>query len=281
MKRPPTNKYSIAALCILLSVACVPHYYQESAGKIYLARRHAQLAPLISTSHPALSVESAYAVQRELVKKFQQDSPIVGYKGGLTGVGSAQKFGLQEPVVGALFESGKLIAAQTVPRISRSEFRQLMLEVELGFVFSRPVTQPLKSIEELKSHVAYIVPAVELPDLGFEDISHFKGVDLIANNVSAHSFILGRPLPVDTLLDELVVRLYRGDELLVSGVGSDAAPGQWQAALWLCNKLLALGYRIEEGQILLTGALGTMVPGAQGVYQARYGDAQIVELEVY
>ncbi|MGI9285245.1 MAG: 2-keto-4-pentenoate hydratase [Pseudomonadales bacterium] len=280
MTRPQASRYSIAALCFLLLEGCAPHYYQESAGEIYRARQQAQLAPLVSTSHPALNVENAYVVQRALVKKFQQDSAIVGYKGGLTGIGAAQKFGLREPVVGALFESGKITDDQATPRIARSGFRQLMLELELGFVFSKPVTQRLKSIEALKSRVAHIVPAIELPDLGFEDMPNFKGVDLVANNVSAHSFILGRPLPADTPFDKLVVKLYRGDELIVSGVGSDASPNQWQAALWLCNKLLALGYRVKEGQVLLTGALGKMVPGAAGVYRAHYGDLQVLEFEV-
>lgn len=268
-------------LCALLLAACAPHYYQESADRIYRARQQAQLAPLVSTAHPSLSVQDAYEIQREVAKRFQQDSPIVGFKGGLTGAGAAQKFGLQNPVVGVLFETGKFDSKRATPRVTRAEFRQLMLEVELGFVFARPLKRPLNNIDELKSHVAHIVPVIELPDLGFADMPNFKGVDLIANNVSAHSFILGSPLPVDTPLDDLAVQLYRNGELLTLGLGRDAAPGQWQAALWLCNKLLQLGYRIEPGQVLLTGALGKMVAGTAGLYRARYGDTRLLEFEIY
>jgi 2-keto-4-pentenoate hydratase len=85
-------------------------------------------------------------------------------------------------------------------------------------------------------------------------------------------FIIGVKREVDRLdLDSLRVVLKRDGETANRGQGKDTLGGQWQAALWLVNTMVKQGWKIEAGHILLTGALGRMVPGKPGKYIADYG----------
>ena len=85
-------------------------------------------------------------------------------------------------------------------------------------------------------------------------------------------FIAGAKREVDQLdVNSLRVVLKRDAEIVNRGQGKDALGGQWQAALWLVNTMVKQGWKIEAGYILLTGALGRMVPGKPGKYIADYG----------
>jgi 2-keto-4-pentenoate hydratase len=46
---------------------------------------------------------------------------------------------------------------------------------------------------------------------------------------------------------------------------------QWEALRWLVNTVLAEGYAIEPGQLLMTGALGGAHPASPGRYRAEFG----------
>lgn len=86
-------------------------------------------------------------------------------------------------------------------------------------------------------------------------------------------FIVGSKREVDRLdVNSLRVVLKRDAEIVNRDQGKDALGGQWQAALWLVNTMVKQGWKIEAGHILLTGALGRMVPGKPGKYIADYGN---------
>jgi 2-keto-4-pentenoate hydratase len=55
------------------------------------------------------------------------------------------------------------------------------------------------------------------------------------------------------------------------GAASDALGDQWKALLWLVNGAIEKGYTLEPGQVLITGAMGQMIPGKPGKYEADYG----------
>ena len=145
----------------------------------------------------------------------------------------------------------------------------------------RTCDRKIESLAQLKAAVREVMPAIELPDLGFADMKALKGVDIIAANVSSRKFILGEPVPVNTAdLNALGVVLYRGEETVNRGQGSDALGDQWQALLWLANTMIGQGYVLEPGQVLITGALGKMVPGTAGRYRAAYGGLGTVFFEI-
>jgi 2-keto-4-pentenoate hydratase len=260
-------KYLI--LCLTLAT-----HLELFAGEIELAEqlfqnyRHHQNISLISASHPNLSIEQAYIIQKNYVRKRLADKKPAGFKAGLTTKALQQKFTLDQALTGVLFQNGHLNPNQP---IKLSEFQKLMLETELGFEIDKTIKSPLTNTSEFKQHIKTIFPVIEIPDLGF--VSKPQSIDIIAANVGSAAFIKGKSLSDFENLDlnTLQVTLTQDGKVLNRGQGSDTLGNQWQAGLWLVNTVIAQGWRLEPGQFLITGAMGKMIPANIGNYQADFG----------
>jgi 2-keto-4-pentenoate hydratase len=156
-----------------------------------------------------------------------------------------------------------------------------MIETEIGFIMGKPITHQIKDVAELRGYVRAIMPVIELPDLGYEDLKKLKAVDIIASNVSATQFIAGEEKRLNGLnLNDLTVALSLDGQVVNQGKESDALGDQWEAALWLVNFVINQGWKIEPGQILITGVLGKMLPGRPGNYVADYGSLGKIQFEI-
>lgn len=239
------------------------------ADILFQAHRQGALIPVLSTQAPRLDLPAAYAVQKAYVKQRLATDRIAGYKAGLTSAAGQKKFGVTAPLAGVLFASGEKGAGAV---IDRAAFKTLMLETEIGLVIGEAVNQPIHDPAQLRRCIRGFMPVIELPDLGFADMKALTGMDLIAADVGAAQFIVGHehagPAPD---LNAIAVTLTADGQEINHGIGTDAMGDQWQAALWLLNTMVAQGWRIDPGQILITGALGKMIPGKPGRYVADYG----------
>lgn len=245
---------------------------EQLAEQLLVAEQQQAAIPLLSVSEPELDLAKAYQVQQAYVAHRLESDTLAGFKAGLTAKPGQQRFGLSEPVAGVLFASGRLA---NNARVARSDFGQLMIETELGLLLAKPLRHPLEDMAALKSAVAAVVPVIELPDLGFADLKQLSGVDIVAANVSARGFIVGEPLAVDSEeLNQLSVSLMMNDQAINHGHATDAMGDQWQAAWWLANTLLAQYGELPAGSLLLTGALGKMLPAKPGEYLASYALGQ-------
>lgn len=251
----------------------------EAAVRLLRAEREKQPIPLLTESDPGLTIEGAYQVQKAYIDmKLAGGDQIAGFKGGLT-AGSVQKrFGMNAPVTGVLLESGKLTGA---PVLDRSQYGAMMLETEVAFIIGEKITETLPDIASLRTKIRAMLPSIEVPDLGVSDMKKLKAPDLIACNVSARQFILGQPMDPAVIDPNAVqVTLYHNGAPINTGHGSDALGDQWNTALWLVNSMITQGYTIEPGQVLMTGALGAMLPGKSGAYSADFGSLGRIEFEV-
>jgi len=242
------------------------------------AHHKGQKIPVLSIQYPALDVKTAYQVQNAYVKQRLTKDSIAGFKAGLTTEVSWKRFGLKGPAAGVLFASGK---RKTDSIIDQTTFKTLMMEIEIGFVIGKSIHLPLKDTAELKDHTWEVVPVIELPELGFIDMQKLKGPDIIAANIGSAQFIVGEKQKINNLdLNALQVTLKRNGEVINRGKGTDALTGQWKAALWLVNTMVKQGWKIEPGHIIITGALGRMVPGKPGNYIADYGPLGTITFKI-
>jgi len=238
-----------------------------------------QPTPVLSKANPDLDVETAYKVQKAYVQWRMTKDKVAGFKAGLTTEGAQKAFGVTFPLSGILYDSGKLGGS---PVVDGKAFRRLGIETEIGFVIGQSINRPIQDIQEFQKMVSAVMPAIELPDLGFaEDMKEVKGVDLIAANVGAAKFIAGTPRPYQGVnLNQVNVTLSYNGQALYQGKGVEALGDQWKAALWLVNSVVEQGYKVEPGHILITGALGKLIPGKPGQYVADYGDFGKISFEV-
>ena len=267
------KKYRVIAIGFVLLMALQVHAQNPPLATMIVQMKQAikgqRPYPVLSQQFgDSFTVTKAYQVQQALVLGQRA----VGFKGGLTTVAGQKKFALTEPIGGVLIKP-LLIANDAVLSIDSSQYNRLMLELELGFVLKHDIAKPIVSIEALKQQIAFVHPVIELPDLGFEKTPRLLGVDIIATNAAAHSVLVGEgSASLMTDLNELEVALYKNDQLILTGQGSDAMGDQWQALLWLINHSLKQGYRLEAGQLLITGALGKMLAAEPGEYRATFAD---------
>ena len=250
----------------------------QMAGLLIKAEASGRPIPLLSALHPDMDAKLAYKVQQVYVDTRLKTEALAGFKAGLTSTGAQKKFKVDQPLVGALFKSGQLMPGRAV---LRSDFHRPMIETEIGFILDDVLTAKVSDIPALKQHIKAVMPVIELPDLGFADMKSLKGVDIIAANVSSKYFIPGVALSPDMVeLNHVTVTLSLDGQIVNQGAGKDAMGDQWEAALWMVNTLISQGRTLEQGQILITGALGKMMPGKPGQYKADFGSLGTVEFQL-
>ncbi len=256
----------------LFSLSAFGHAQHEPFAKtLYDAWQQQNPIPQLSLrSRSDVPERTAYAVQKAFVNLRLQQDAIAGYKAGLTSEAGQKKFGVSGALYGVLFQSGEFPAENAV---KLSDFGKLMLETEIGFILAADITQVPANREELQSYIQAVVPVIELPDLGFEQPKQLKGVDIIAANVASSGFITGAPVATEQAgdLNQLSVTLVHNNTTINQGSGSDALGDQWQALLWLIESLHEQGYQLKKDQLLITGALGKMLPAESGEYGADFG----------
>lgn len=223
-------------------------------------------------------MQDAYSLQRVSVLQHAINDPIVGYKAGLTSEQGQQAFKVDEPLVGALFASG---FSRSRGAYLLGNYHDLRLEVELGFILSKPITQPI-TVDELPQYIKAMVPIVELPNLRFARKEEITAVTLVTSNVASNHFIMGNTLPFDMeYVNDFQATLLKNGEPITQGKATDAMGDQKEALVWMINKLLSVNYPINKDNLLITGALGTMLPAQKGQYEARFRTATMDEHETY
>lgn len=272
----------ILSLGVFLSLCFVIRAWagvSEMADTLIKAHAENQQAALLSQIDPNLDVKTAYQIQKIYVQWRMTKDKVAGFKAGLTTEAAQKALGVPAPLAGVLYDSGRLGGS---PVVDGKAVRGLAIETEIGYVIGQPINRPLRDVSELQQMVSAVMPAIELPSLGgFKDMKMAKGVDFIAGNVGAYKFIAGTSRPHQGVnLNQVNVTLSYNGQALYQGKGAEALGDQWKAALWLVNSVVEQGYKVEPGHILITGALGKMVPAKPGQYVADYGDFGKISFEI-
>lgn len=270
-----TVKHGLARLSAAMSLICImvsgcTSAPQRAVDDISVAWREHRPLPNIDET---LTINSAYQVQTRSVRAKLQNASPAGFKAGLTSPAMQARFKTNDAVAGVLFREGARRSADTV---RLSELRGLHIEVEVAMRIGTAIDKPLADVAALRNHIDGIAPAIELPNLDYAEPQALDAVDIIATNVAAANYIVGDFIsPQQRDPNAVAVRLACDDKEVVTGKARDALGDQWRAALWLVNTMLAQGWKLESGQILLTGALGRAVPAAKGRCVASYHAADI------
>ena len=254
------------------------NYIQEIAAASSIAKAISDnsLRPVPSVDWTAFDRRKAVNVQKRVVAiQLKKGQKIAGFKAGLTQAGSAEKFGLKAPVTGVLFKSAKI---QELKVLSLNGAYRLMIEQELAFLLATDINKKIPDIASLKGHFSHISYALEFPDLGFS--SRPNGLDIIANNVVNRYFHIGPWQTVPENINAIAVSLRCDNKTINQGRSGDVMGDQWQALLWMVNELLAQGYVLHKGQVLISGNLGQLLPAKLCRYSADFSELGHIEFTV-
>jgi 2-keto-4-pentenoate hydratase len=225
--------------------------------------------PLRDTLLPAGDVATAYAVQRTQVDGWlAAGRRPVGAKIGLTSRAVQETFGVYQPDFGVLFAD---MAVPDGDEIDVGRLLQPRVEAEVAFVLGADLPYEQVTVTDVIGATAYLLPAIEVVDSRIADWD-ISIVDTVADNASSGLFVLGdRPRKLsDVDLRVAGMVLDQAGEPVSVGAGAACLGNPVHAVAWLAGTLAAAGNPLAAGDVVLSGALGPMVPVAAGAaYQAR------------
>ncbi|MFG3293904.1 2-keto-4-pentenoate hydratase [Streptomyces sp. NPDC048179] len=235
----------------------------EAAARLARAARdHSPCAPVRDLLGPA-DIGLAYAVQRRLVgDRIAAGARVVGRKIGLTSPSVQRQVGVDRPDFGVLLDDMDVTALPAVPS---GRLLQPRAEAEIAFVLAADLDTDDLHLARVRSAVGHAVAALEIVD------SRVAGWDIaitdtVADNASSGLFVLGRQA---VGLDEfeprdVTMRLYADGKLASEGDGTACLGDPLAALLWLARTAREFGDPLRAGQVVLSGALGPLVPTPPG-----------------
>ena len=235
----------------------------QAADKLQSAYQSRQPCEPLRNLFESPSIELAYQIQEINTQRWLKEGRrSVGCKIGLTSESVQSQLGVDQPDFGVLFSDMHRCDSQ---QIDINEIMQPKIEAEVAFILEKDLTQERHTIADVISATAYALPALEVVGsrVANWDITIF---DTIADNASSGLFLLGQQpkklSEFDLQLCGMVMERNGEPASVGSGVACLGSP--LNAAVWLADTMVQRGRPLLAGDIILSGALGPMVPVCSG-----------------
>lgn len=217
----------------------------------------------------ANDLDAAYAVQEANTRHWlRQGRRPVGRKIGITSPAVQVQLGVDQPDFGMLFAD---MAVADGEEIAAGAVLQPRVEGEVAFVLERDLAHEQPTVADVADAVGYATAAIEVVGSRIADWD-INIQDTIADNASSGLFVLGNERHAlgdfDSRLCGMVVE-HRGQPVS-TGAGAACLGNPLNAVVWLARTMVRRGRALAAGDIIMSGALGPMVPALAGeVYEVR------------
>lgn len=248
-----------------------------TAGALWQAwTTHERLGSLPELLRPRTPAEG-FAAQQRLAERA---GPAYGWKLAATAAAGQAHIGVDAPLPGLLFERFRHAPGDVLPS---DGLYMAVAEAEFAFVMGDDVGAGA-SAEELRSAVAAVHCAIELPESRFADFATAGGPQLLADAACAGLFVLGPEIDggVDLDLSTTGTALWVNGAEVGTGDGSAVLGDPWTALAWLAESLPAFGVTLAAGSVVTTGTTTVPAPVAAGdTVRATFGpDGALGEITV-
>jgi 2-keto-4-pentenoate hydratase len=210
---------------------------------------------------PSGDVPAAYQVQLVNVQeRIAAGARPVGRKIGLTNPGVQAQLGVDQPDFGVLFDDMRCPPDEPID-VGRTLAPRI--EAEIAFILAADLDDRVDPAA-VAAATGQVVAALEIVD------SRVAGWDItitdtVADNASSGLFALGDRRALGQLdLVACGMTMRRNGETVSTGRGGDCLGDPLAAVAWLANTAREYGQPLRAGEIILSGALGPMVPVLPG-----------------
>jgi 2-oxo-3-hexenedioate decarboxylase len=213
----------------------------------------------LTADWPLLDLETAYAVQRETLRRRQaRGERVIGVKLGLTSKAKQRQMGVDSPLTAWLTDAMALPTGEPLPGKRLIHPR---VEPEIVFVMGRRLAGPGVTAATALTAVEAVYGGFEIIDSRYQDF-RFTLPDVVADNASSALFGIGPvgvpPTALDLTLEACLVEV---DGVVVDSATGAAVQGHPAEALaYAANALGRRGLAIEAGALILTGGMTDAVP---------------------
>jgi 2-keto-4-pentenoate hydratase len=209
-----------------------------------------------------LTIEQAYRVQLAILDRWvARGERLAGWKVGLTAPVIQKQFGMHEPVMGFLLESGHRESGVT---FRHGELIEPGFENELCLTVGTCLEGPGITRAQARAAITTVQPAFEI----IEGRGDFRGDAALAltDNAQQKAFVTGpaSPLPAGWEPASTTVEVSVNGRRVDHAVGSEETGHPLGAVAWLAKKLAEFGRRIEPGHRIMSGSFTKQHPIAPG-----------------
>jgi len=236
---------------------------KKIAQDLYEAEKGCYQITMPSATYPEMTVEDAYAIQLENIKrKVAEGEKVIGMKVGLTSKAMQTLLKVNEPDYGHLTDKMLLLEGQVCPM---DQLIQPKVEGELAFCLKETLRGPGVTIADVYNATDWVIPAIEIVDSRVKDWK-ITLADTIADNGSSARFVIGgRMSPIGKVDMRLTgMTLEKNGELVNSGTCAEVWGSPAAAVAWLANKLSEFNIELKAGSIVLAGAVTAAIPAEKG-----------------
>lgn len=234
----------------------------DAARRLLAAQERREPADPIRDLIGDTDIDLAYRVQQAVIaERVRSGARIVGRKIGLTSEAVQRQVGVDRPDFGVLLDTMRFADGELIPAATLLQPRA---EVELAFVLATDIDSELDMIE-LRGTVAHAIAAIEVVDSRVRDWD-ITIADTVADNASSGAFVLGtEEVPLTDFEPRDVTMTLVGDgRELSSGTGAACLGDPLAALAWLARTAVEYGAPLRRGDVILSGALGPLVPVGPG-----------------
>jgi 2-oxopent-4-enoate/cis-2-oxohex-4-enoate hydratase len=217
----------------------------------------------LTNRHPELSIEDAYRIQQRMIgRRLAKGERVIGKKIGVTSQAVMTMLGVDQPDFGYMLDG---MIHDDGAAINVATLIQPKAEGEIAFVLKRDLMGPGISAADVLSATEGVIACFEIVDSRIRDWK-IKIQDTVADNASCGVFVLGDRMvdPRGLDLRTCGMVLEKNGEVVVTGAGAATMNSPVNAVVWLANTLGRLGISLKAGELILSGALGAMVPVKAG-----------------
>lgn len=220
------------------------------------------VSPLTSRGFD-ITIEDAYHIQQQMIsRRLEKGEKVIGKKIGVTSKAVMNMLGVHQPDFGYLLDGMVYNEGES---IDMSTLIQPKAEGEIAFLLKKDLQGPGVTAADVLAATEGVMACFEIVDSRITDWK-IKIQDTVADNASCGVFVLGDQLvdisKVDLALCGMV--LEKNGEIVVTGAGAATMGHPVNAMVWLANTLGQLGIALKAGDIVLSGAMGAMVPVGRG-----------------
>ncbi|WP_050469189.1 2-oxopent-4-enoate hydratase [Herbaspirillum chlorophenolicum] len=240
-----------------------PELIQTLGDRLYEAlQSRAPIAPLTETD-PGITIDDAYRIQLRMIqRRIDAGERVIGKKIGVTSRPVMDMLNVRQP------DFGHLTSAMVVPDGGAIEAAGLIApkaEGEIAFLLKHDLRGPGVTAADVLRATEYVMPCFEIVDSRIRDWK-IRIEDTVADNASSGMFVLGDQAvdPRELDLSLVGMTLEKNNEIAVTGAGAAALGHPVNAVAWLANTLGRLDMGLRAGEVILSGALGAMVPVKAG-----------------
>ncbi len=220
------------------------------------------IAPLTERM-PAMTIGDAYSIQQRMLNhRLEKGEKVVGKKIGITSQAVMNMLNVHQPDFGYLLDGMIYNDGDAIPMNTLISPRA---EGEIAFILSRDLQGPGITEADVMAATDCVMPCFEIVDSRIRDWK-IKIQDTVADNASSGVFVLGdrvvNPRDIDLPLCGMV--LEKNGEVVATGAGAAALGSPAASVAWLANALGELGVPLKAGEVILSGALASMMPASAG-----------------